>query len=144
MNPIEFRCIEQPSDLPGRYIVFTGGLIAEQAHTSDVPLKVLEVRPTTNVAGKPGHVVFCEDWRGDIIRFTFSKIRQDAGIVDSLHDWFESACQEDSNGQAECLRIRKELAREKLKRLRQVEIEDILPEWTKWARQALRHYREEK
>ncbi len=140
MNTTTFRRIEEPSDLPGTYVVFTGGLHADQAYTVHVPLKVLEVRPTTNAAGKPGHVVFYEHWRGKVIEFTFSKIRRDAAIVDDLHDWFERHCKEDPNGHEERLRIRGELARKELERLHQADIEDVQPEWMKCARQALRRY----
>ena len=130
--------VKQPSDLPGTYIVFTGGLVADEVMTSRVPLKVVEVRPTTNAAGEPGNVVFCETWRGEIIRHTFSNLKQHAAIVNGLYEWFERIDKDHADEYERLLEIRGEIARKELEQLHQMEVQDVQPEWMKCARNALR------
>ncbi len=130
--------IRQPSDLPDTYVVFTGGLTADQVMTSRVPLRVVEVRPTTNAAGEPGHVVACESWRGDIVDYAFSKLKQHAAIVNGLYEWFERIDKDRADEYERLLQIRGEIARKELEHLHQMELQDVQPEWMEYARKALR------
>ena len=58
--------------------------------------------------------MFCETWRGEIIRHTFSNLKQHAAIVTGLYEWFERIDKDHADEYEQLLQIRGEIARKEL------------------------------
>jgi len=82
-------------------------------------------------AGRPGYLVWCEDWKGDTQRFTFSTVKRGAGVLTcGLREWFKERITIDSVEDYERL-------------IRKVAGKKRQPEWVGYARQAIKELKGE-
>ena len=133
---MKLRGITDADDLAeGDYIAFS--YLPHVRDSRHVPVRVESIVPAKNAAGRPGKVVYCEDWQGRLLRYTFSEVKQNGGIVDDLDQWFREHVARDAETYKKLLAAREEVSKTELERLRRLTLKDIEPEWVRFVQKAL-------
>ena len=128
---MQLRSIMDADDLAeGDYIAFF--YLPFLGDSAYVPVRVDRIVPAKNAAGRPGKAVYCEDWQGRILRYTFSEVKQNGGIIDDLEEWFREHIARRTGEYEKLLTAREEVSRAELERLRHLTLKDVEPEWVRY------------